>query len=289
MLGTLYSCRMRLYQPSPALSPWVSGYEIMESGALNLPFEIWPDVNPVLGFQFRGRIRLCGNKDARLLDTGGITGLLTQPRLFQNLPHTGSVLVRFHPWGAAAFISEPMHRLAEVSAGLEGLMPRSALHETEERLQDAKDDASRIAFIEGFLLASLRARRPDGALRQGLRRILQGISSPHLAQDEHASISVIAGQVGLSERQLERKFKEWVGLSPKRFARVARFRAALSRLQAFSQSRLQSMLMDGYYDQAHFIREFQSMAGMTPGAYLRSRFLGNSSESPNAAFEMSDS
>ena len=75
---------------------------------------------------------------------------------------------------------------------------------------------------------------------------------------------------GASERTLERLFAERVGLSPKAFGRVARFRRAIERLQhppggPYARIALQV----GYADQAHFIREFKAFAGVTPAAFAR--------------------
>jgi methylphosphotriester-DNA--protein-cysteine methyltransferase len=69
----------------------------------------------------------------------------------------------------------------------------------------------------------------------------------------------------MSQRQLERRFNEIVGLPPKRLARIVRFQAALASIYANPRRELTSVAYDhGYADQAHFIHEFQRLYGKVP-------------------------
>jgi AraC-like DNA-binding protein len=79
-------------------------------------------------------------------------------------------------------------------------------------------------------------------------------------------IAALARSLGVSERTLERRFDDAVGLSPRRLARVLRFRRAweaASRAQVEAWSLL--ALDCGYSDQPHLIREFRRLAGTPPG------------------------
>lgn len=70
---------------------------------------------------------------------------------------------------------------------------------------------------------------------------------------------------GLSERQMRRLFNFYVGDSPKSFSKVVRFQNMLlakPSLQSLRQNKL--FLAAGYYDQAHFIKEFRTFYGVTP-------------------------
>jgi transcriptional regulator GlxA family with amidase domain len=78
-----------------------------------------------------------------------------------------------------------------------------------------------------------------------------------------ASVADVARRVGLSERQLGRRFQERVGLSPKAFARVRRLqRAALLMKQGVAPADVATAV--GYADQPHFTREAGALAGITP-------------------------
>jgi AraC-like DNA-binding protein len=73
----------------------------------------------------------------------------------------------------------------------------------------------------------------------------------------------------VSSRTLERKFKQILGIPPKKFSNIVRFQRALEKIQSNSAS---GNLIDiayefGYADQAHFIRDFKSMSGIVPGSF----------------------
>ena len=83
------------------------------------------------------------------------------------------------------------------------------------------------------------------------------------------SLDDIAFQAGLSMRQFRRVCVKQTGVSPKLLARVLRFRGALGRLRAQAGEHAGLAADCGYFDQSHFIAEFQRFAGQTPAAYLR--------------------
>ena len=76
-----------------------------------------------------------------------------------------------------------------------------------------------------------------------------------------------------SPRQLERLFDDGVGLAPKRLARITRFQRALAALERAERrgAGTTTALACGYADQAHFIRDFKTLAGCPPGAHLLRR------------------
>jgi transcriptional regulator GlxA family with amidase domain len=102
-------------------------------------------------------------------------------------------------------------------------------------------------------------------------------SSPGLVQKVAAHIVANHGQVrvddlafdaGMSARQLRRVFVEQLGLSPKHFCRVIRFRQSLVRMRDTARGDLTQVALDsGYYDQAHFINEFREFSGYSPGEF----------------------
>lgn len=74
---------------------------------------------------------------------------------------------------------------------------------------------------------------------------------------------------GLSSRQTRRLFSYYAGAPPKQFCRVARFQRALANLSAPGKNQAAGLQLDGYYDQAHMIREFRALYGKTPGQIAR--------------------
>jgi AraC-like DNA-binding protein len=81
------------------------------------------------------------------------------------------------------------------------------------------------------------------------------------------SVDEIGSKLSIPRSRLSRRFCHFVGVTPKRYARIIRFHRALgsiSRGQAIA-----AVAADlGYYDQAHLYRDFSEFAGMTPGAFI---------------------
>jgi AraC-like DNA-binding protein len=102
-------------------------------------------------------------------------------------------------------------------------------------------------------------------------RVLRQLASVDISLDDAISES------GLSVRHFRRLCLERAGVSPKYLSRILRFRKAVQRIATMRARRslAQPSWADfavacGYYDQAHFIREFQEFAGCTPGRFLQS-------------------
>jgi AraC-like DNA-binding protein len=97
---------------------------------------------------------------------------------------------------------------------------------------------------------------PDPEVRLVVRLLIES--------DGTHDLGTAARSAGVSARALERRFRAVVGLSPRQFARVRRVRAAIAEIAAGqrSMSRLAARL--GHPDQPSFVREFRSLAGLTP-------------------------
>jgi transcriptional regulator GlxA family with amidase domain len=84
-----------------------------------------------------------------------------------------------------------------------------------------------------------------------------------------ANVNTVASDLGVSERHLRRVFHEAIGVSPKTFAKVTRFRRAVRAARAQAHASWATIAAAaGYYDQAHLINEFHAIAGVTPSALL---------------------
>jgi AraC-like DNA-binding protein len=213
---------------------------------------VLPSGAAVLGFQLRGRVRA---GDA-LLSVAGVTGIQRCARRYGYVGATRSVLVRFTPQGAFC-LGVPASELSNASVALDALLPGS--REVVERFQDARTIEEGVAIVEDFL-----ARRPfaaDPIVERGLRLL-------EAEPDEDASIARIARSLSMSERQLERRFLDRLGSTPKRYASLRRFERAAA-LVASGAPLGQVALEAGYYDQSHFTREVRRFAGMTPGELRR--------------------
>ena len=89
------------------------------------------------------------------------------------------------------------------------------------------------------------------------------------------SLPALQVAVGLSERSLQRKFKQSVGISPQLFARICRFQASLTQLRTQQYAKLSDLAFEQEYaDQSHHIRAFREFAGASPQQVRQQAQLG---------------
>ena len=134
--------------------------------------------------------------------------------------------------------------------------------ELEERICSASTLHERIRLVERFLLEQLRRyAKEDTALL--IRHVWD--------RRGQVAIGDMTREVGISERQLERRFLEGVGVEPKQFTRLARFLDSCRQIRKHADSLTRIAHHCGYYDQSHFIRDFKRFSGLTPNEFrLRS-------------------
>lgn len=88
----------------------------------------------------------------------------------------------------------------------------------------------------------------------------------------HANLEALATRAGMSRKQFQRVFTTIVGVTPKGFARLQRFRHTIThigRRPTIDWARL--AIGCGYFDQSHLINEFKGYTNLTPEAYLAKR------------------
>ena len=191
-------------------------------------------------------------------------GTMTRPL---EVAYAGTVdlfAVRFRAGAARPFLDVDASALTDGTAPLDALWGRRS-GELHDRLASAPTSSERVRALDTVLLARLR-RGPEVD-----ERVLH---AAELLSRCHGAVSVheLADAAGLGRRQLERRFRASVGVSPRVACRVARLRRALALLDQRPARALSDVAFAaGYADQPHFTRELRELAGTTPAAHRRCR------------------
>lgn len=198
-----------------------------------------------------------------------VAGQLTRPLWLRPSGPVGVLGVRFHPWTAHRVVSMPLAALTDRRVELAQLMAGS------ESLVDAvlacADDAARIAVAEDFLLRRIEgeADEDDAMLAACVERLGAAPATP--GTEDGVSIDVLARELDVNRRLLERRFAERVGVSPRALAGILRLRRFFDLLDHAGAPLVDAALAAGYYDQSHFAREFRRYAGLTATEFLATR------------------
>jgi AraC-like DNA-binding protein len=131
-----------------------------------------------------------------------------------------------------------------------------------EQLCAARSAEAMAEVVDRYLLAKLT----DGDLHP-IHRVVEHL----VASQGCANLCELSQRSGLSARQIERKFLEQIGITPKRYARLARFRNA-ARLKAENAALTWTDVSQatGFYDHNHLVKDFRELVDATPSDYLRS-------------------
>lgn len=100
------------------------------------------------------------------------------------------------------------------------------------------------------------------------RLIFQNLEGGDFHQTK-SGVYALTKKFKISERQIERKFKTFIGIAPHNYLRILRFEKTLHRLRVRDFKNLSDIAYDlNYSDHAHFTREFKELSGYTPKAFL---------------------
>ena len=169
-----------------------------------------------------------------------------------------SVGAQLEPGATALLFGVAASELAERHTALEDLWGRAA-GEAQSRIAEAKSWQAQLDALEAILAQRLpRVRGIHPAVADALTR---------LSDDDSAEIGALVERSGYSHRFFLSLFRSAVGLTPKVFARIARFQRAVAALREGRARGAQVAAALGYSDQAHFHRDFVAFSGVAPGRY----------------------
>lgn len=174
----------------------------------------------------------------------------------------GMVGVVFKPAALATFFDLPMFELTEERLDLKSVLGKAA-EELGMRIAEAPTRKHRLRLLENWLL-QLQREKADH---------FDGIDfAANLILDQNGVVEVdeLLRHVFMSRRQFERKFFNKVGVSPKYYIRIRRIGHVCNLLAHQQRADWQLLIgAGGYFDQAHFIKEFKHFLGATPSQYFK--------------------
>jgi AraC-like DNA-binding protein len=174
--------------------------------------------------------------------------------------NTGIIAARFFPGGLSPFIDLPVSLLENKAVDIQALFGEKGKL-LEQEVLSAATNTGRISLLERFLLSRLgESHAIDMITKECVDVIMQSNGQLDVAE--------LAEKMQLHRRNIERKFSSAIGMSPKQLARIVRLQSTLKMLQQKNFTSLTSLAYEnGYYDQAHFIKDFKEFTGTSPKSF----------------------
>ena len=178
-----------------------------------------------------------------------------------------AVAIRFRPGAFASFLARPQREVTGRVLPLGDAFGECGSAYERAVLSAPDDDATLVGLAESFLRD--REPRDDESLGVITRAMELVANEAHMTR-----VADLAGALGLTVRSLQRLFSDRVGVSPKWVLCRARLQDVAARVVVGESIDWPRLALDlGYFDQAHLIRAYRSIIGMSPAEHVR-RFHG---------------
>jgi AraC-like DNA-binding protein len=254
--------------PAPPLDRFIDDVYCLTGVPRHRRVNVPPMPSAHLFINLGGPVRLYDSDPAvppAVFTDGWFMGVWTRRFLIEYQPPVRVVGVHFKPWGLSPFVAIPSSELRDRWLPVDAVWPRS-LDRMRGRIAGARSTGEILWILED----ELRSRLVPAPSR-GLA-LVDHTAGRLEASWGAVSIGALTDGAGVSGNHLATQFKSHLGLTPKRMARIYRFARLILSVDArrpVDWSRLAQAA--GYFDQAHFSKEFKDFTGHTPTAYLALR------------------
>ncbi|MER3389347.1 MAG: helix-turn-helix domain-containing protein [Microcella sp.] len=253
----------RLREPAHELRPYIENYwsvSHVPGEEVDLRVDAFVDARADLVFNMGAPYRreIIGGETVEISTSSLDAQRLVPIRIEQRgaVTITG---VRFRLGGLAPFTRARLDRWSGLTPPPRDVWGAEAL-DLEASLRASHDLASAGRFLDEFFASRLRLDSAQAAFEAALTALVEASG--------RAPLGELADTAGVSPRQVERLFARGLGFPPSTVGRVVRFQTALRRLMDDPGVTLGDVAADaGYYDQAHFIRDFRLFSGGVPRGY----------------------
>ncbi|THD30189.1 helix-turn-helix domain-containing protein [uncultured Flavobacterium sp.] len=261
------------YPVHPALKNWIRyfwSYDVCTSATEALHIRSFADRYPRLVFQDICSFSPIKDAQGTIKPICYLSGVDTQPTDAYWESHFSHFGVSFQP--------HALHFLFGINAAeLTNQTPDIQLLDKTEipvLLLNAKNHLERVSILSEYFYKRISKAKGDVVIDH----LFLGNWADRL--DNEKNLATIASHYQISERQLQRRFKQNVGVSARKFARVAKFEKSLPALSLTDYGSLTQLAYDlEYSDQSHFIKDFKLFSGLSPYEFVKQSSLGSESAS----------
>lgn len=250
--------KLEVHLPCTLLQPFIRSYRFVhcEEDRIN---RLIPTTSLTLAFKLQGTLTYVQDTEMTMLPSVTFSGLRKTVRLINYAPGTTALIVQFKELAASAFFRDPLHVLFEQSVAPDPFFRPQELALLEEQLADASENVAKIHLVEQFLITKLLPYRADRQVTAAVRKIHQA--------NGQLSMRNLAADLCLSQDAFEKRFRKRTGATPKQFASIIKMKSIIAQ-HSSGKPLITLALENGYFDQAHFNKDFKQFTGQAPTQFF---------------------
>lgn len=235
-------------KPSEGLKNLIDSFWTYTNNEVSENFKVLPDTCTDLIFDLKQ-------------NQGFISGVMTNFQLREIAKESDLIGIRFKTEYFGSLSKIPLYETKNLRVELSQIFPDCNLKRLS-RLNDLETITYKINFLEDFLATTFREnyQRQDKmvlSVAENIRSLKGNINIGDLVKSQHISL-----------RQLERRFKSYIGLTMTGFSNIVRFNNAKKAIRSFQEKSLLEIAFDmGYFDHSHMNYEFKRISGENPGFF----------------------
>jgi AraC-like DNA-binding protein len=243
------------YPPSPLLREYVLAYKVIESDD-SVVNPLLPDTTLALAFRLQGNVNYKDGHGALPVAPISLSGLRNNVREVQYERTTTTLVALLSPLGASQVFREPLNQFYNLIVNA-GDLSSISFNQLQDQLLSAVTMQRRIAVIDRFLIDRVKDLRFDPIIIHAVKRL----------SESHGLVRIraLSKELCLSQDAFEKRFRKYVGATPKQFANIVRMRSVLKQKSA---DLAQVAYDHEFYDPAHFSKSFKQFTGQNPTAFF---------------------
>lgn len=202
------------------------------------------------------------NGEVNLVPKCFIRGHLTEPLIMEELKGSEAFCINFKPSAAFRLWGLPVQEFENTPFSLEEVFGKK-YEEWIDKVMESKSFPERVIVCESFLLNVLIQNKYNTKLIDYSLELIGETAGV-------GTVKNLAEQFSLSSRQFDRRFLQQVGISPKVYSSIIRINYIISEIRNCKRIDWQEIIYKyGYFDQAHFIKDFSKQTGVPPTKYFK--------------------
>jgi AraC-like DNA-binding protein len=253
----------QIFTPSSDLQPFVKCFWSLDDLANGHPIRqrVVPDGCMEMIFHYGDLYRQYFEDGSSILQPRSfLYGQITRFLEIAPTGNSGIISARFFPEGFLPFTDRPIASFEDKATSLEDLFGEKGIN-LQEQVLLASSNLDRIGLIESFLIDQLKTPNSIDTLTKACVEVI-------LRSRGQIDVTTLADKMNIHRRKMERRFSSVIGMSPKQLARIIRLQSTIKMLEQNSFTNLSTLAYEnGYFDQAHFIKDFKEFTGLSPKSF----------------------